>query len=94
MSTFKCPTLIKLNEFHLFPNFPKEIRDRIWEHAWPSPGIHFLRLFDPWRHRLKNKIIQGPSWDMNFSLVHHGMNPYSAWTGRRGTFPCTASAAR
>ncbi|KAH8894362.1 hypothetical protein GQ53DRAFT_745059 [Thozetella sp. PMI_491] len=57
-----------MEEYHLFPNFPKEIRDRIWELAWPTPGIHFLRLFDPWRHRMTNDIIDGPYWDMNFAL--------------------------
>jgi hypothetical protein len=55
-------------KFDLFPNLPKEIREKIWEAAWPTPGIHFLRIFDPCRHRLSNKIIDGPSWDYNFSL--------------------------
>ena len=58
----------ELDHFHLFSSLPKELRDRIWELAWPSPGIHFFRIFDPWRHRMTNQIMYGPTWDYNCSL--------------------------
>ncbi|KAK3942626.1 hypothetical protein QBC46DRAFT_425742 [Diplogelasinospora grovesii] len=58
-----------LTAFPLFPLFPREIRDRIWEQAWPASCIHFLRVVDAWNRKEYNEIIKGPSqWDFPFSL--------------------------
>jgi hypothetical protein len=69
MDTTKTSETIENKEsrFHLFTSLPPELREKIWLTAIASPGIHFLRLFDPSRHP-HNEIISGPSWDYNFSL--------------------------